>query len=315
ETGKSYPVKIEYCRNPRALALMRGIRIGCTPPLPADALQRAVDAAGRSDAAVVFAGLTHEYESEGYDRPTMDLPEAQVELIRKVAEANPRTIVVLNNGAPVSVDNWISGVPAVLEAWYPGQECGNAIAAVLLGEVNPSGKLPDTFPKRYEDNPAYDNYPGSEGKVNFAEGIFVGYRYYDAQQVEPSFPFGHGLSYTDFTYANLKLSKTEKQAGEPVQISINLTNSGTCPGKEVVQVYVSDREAKLPRPPKELKAFRKVTLQPAETQTVTFTLDDEDLSYWDTETGGWVVEPGDFEVLVGSSSRDIRARASFTLTG
>ncbi len=313
ESGKTYPILIEYGKNPYTPVPMRSIRIGCDLPLPPDLLERAVAAASRSDAAVVFAGLTEEYESEGFDRKTMDLPSNQVELIRKVAEINPNTIVVLNNGSPIGMEDWIDSVPAVVEAWYPGQECGNAVAGVLFGAVNPSGKLPDTFPRRYEDNPAYGNYPGENGKIFYKEGIFVGYRHYDTHGIETLFPFGHGLSYTEFEYGNLRVSPAGIEAGEEINVSIDIRNKGNRQGKEVVQLYISDTESRLPRPPKELKGFRKVNLLPGESKTVDFTLDEEALSFYDPEIGSWVAEPGQFEVQVGSSSRDIRVKGTFTL--
>jgi beta-glucosidase len=313
ESGKKYPVRIEYCRNIYSQSPMRSIRLGCDIPLPADLLERAVAAAARSDVAVVFAGLTEEYESEGFDRKNMELPGAQRELIDKVAAANPRTVVVLNNGSPVAMETWIAAVPAVVEALYPGQECGNAIAAVLFGDVNPSGKLPDTFPRRLEDNPAFINYPGESGKVLYGEDIFVGYRYYDARKIEPLFPFGHGLSYTAFTYSNLRVSPAEVKTGEKINISVGIKNTGKVAGKEVVQLYVSDLASRVPRPPKELKAFRKVSLNPGETKTVEFALDKEALSFYDPALKQWVAEPGEFEIQVGSSSRDIRTRKTFNL--
>jgi beta-glucosidase len=313
EAGKSYPVKIEYCRNPYRRTAMRSIRLGCYIPLPPDLLERAVKAAAGADVAIVFAGLTEEYESEGFDRKDMDLPAAQVELIQKVATANPRTVVVLNNGSPVAMEDWIGGVPIVVEALFPGQECGNAIAAVLFGDVNPSGKLPDTYPRRLEDNPAFINYPGESGKVLYGEGIFVGYRYYDAKKVAPQFPFGHGLSYTSFKYSNLKVSPAKATSDDRINVTIEVKNTGKVAGKEVVQVYVADVASRVVRPPKELKAFRKVNLNPGETKTVEFTLDKEALSFYDPELKDWVAEPGEFEILLGSSSRDIRAKGKFVL--
>lgn len=313
ESGKTYHITIEYCKNTYVPYPMRTIRIGCDLPLPPDLLERAVAAASRSDAAVIFAGLTEEYESEGFDRKTMDLPPNQVELIKEVAGANPNTIVVLNNGSPVAMEDWIGSVPAVVEAWYPGQECGNAIASVLLGEVNPSGKLPDTFPRRYEDNPAYKNYPGKDGKVSYAEGIFVGYRHYDTNEIEPLSPFGHGLSYTSFEYGNLRINPIKGKKGDSINVSVDIKNIGKTQGKETVQLYIHDVKSRLPRPPKELKGFRKVALRPGETKTVDFTLDEEALSFYDPEIREWVAEPGQFEIQVGSSSRDIRAKDTFTL--
>jgi beta-glucosidase len=313
EAGKSYPIKVEYCKNPAREWPLRRIRLGCEVPLPGNAMARAADIAGKSDVAVVFVGLSEEWESEGFDRENMELPGEQAELIKKVARANKNTIVVLNNGSPVSIEGWIDRVAGVVEAWFSGQECGNAIADVLLGKVNPSGKLPETFPRRIEDNPAYINYPGESGKVLYGEGIFVGYRYYDAKKVEPLFPFGYGLSYTIFEYSNLRMSTTELKAGKKLKVSIDIRNTGEREGKEVVQLYVWDVASSLIRPPKELKGFQKINLKPGETKTVEFTLGEEELSFYDPERKQWVAEPGEFEIMLGSSSRDIRARALFQL--
>jgi len=257
--------------------------------------------------------LTEEYESEGFDREDMELPGAQAELVETVAKANKNTIVVLNNGSPVSMERWIDKVSAVVEAWFPGQECGNAIADILFGEVNPSGKLPETFPKRIEDNPAYINYPGESGKALYGEGIFVGYRYYDARKIEPLFPFGYGLSYTTFEYSNLRIGSPDLRMGDKLMVDVDVKNIGKREGKEVVQLYISDIESGLVRPAKELKGFGKIGLNPGETKTASFVLDRRDLSFYDPDQKQWVAEPGEFEVLVGSSSRDIRASASFTL--
>ena len=286
---------------------------GCNASLAPGLLERAVKAAARTDAAIIFVGLTDKHESEGYDRKDMDLPAVQKELIGKVAAVNPNTIVVLNNGSPLAMDPWIENVPAVVEAFFPGQECGRAITAVLFGGVNPSGKLPDTFPRRYEDNPTFANYPGKNGKVLYEEGIFVGYRHYDAKNIKPLFPFGHGLSYTSFKYSNLNISPAEAKAGDKIKVSVDVKNIGKVAGKEVVQLYVSDVVSRVPRPPKELKAFQKISLLPGETKTVRFTLDIEALSFYNPALKKWVAKPGKFEILVGSSSRDIKARGKFTL--
>jgi beta-glucosidase len=209
---------------------------------------------------------------------------------------------------------WLGQVAGVIQAWYPGQECGNAIADVLFGAVNPSGKLPQTFPVRLEDNPAHINYPGENGRVRYGEGIFVGDRYYEKKRVTPLFPFGFGLSYTSFGYANLRLSADAIAAGEQLAVSVDVTNTGRRAGQEIVQLYVHDRAARLARPDKELKGFAKLALAPGETKTVTLSLDKQALAYWDDASHAWVAEAGAFEVLVGSSSQDIRARASFELT-
>jgi len=275
-------------------------------------LARAVEAARHADVALVFAGFPEGYETEGTDRPHMHLTGRQDELIAAVAAANSKTVVVLNAGSPVSMP-WADRVAAIVEAYYPGQENGNAVAAVLLGDVNPSGKLPVTFPKRLEDSPAFINstYPGAH-EVNYGEGIFVGYRYFDKVSVEPLFPFGFGLSYTTFKYSDLKLPSTVRP-GMPVQVSVTVGNTGQRAGKEIVQLYVADPESSLPRPPKELKAFAKIDLRPGEKREVTFTLDQRSLAFYDPYEHQWRAESGKFEVLVGSSSRDIGLKGEFVL--
>jgi beta-glucosidase len=222
--------------------------------------------------------------------------------------------VVLQTGSPISMP-WLDKVAGVLQAWYPGQECGNAITDVLFGAVTPSGKLPQTFPMRLEDNPAYINYPGENGRVRYGEGIFVGYRYYEKKRVAPLFPFGFGLSYTSFAYANLRLSADTIAPGDQLIVSVDVTNTGRRDGQEIVQLYVRDVTARVARPEKELKGFAKVALAPGETKTVTLTLDQAALAFWDDAKHAWVAEAGAFEALIGSSSQDIRARAEFRLSG
>jgi len=290
----------------------RTLRVGCAPAVPAGVVEAAVALASRSDVAIVFAGLTDDWESEGFDRVDMELPGRQAELIERVAAANPNIVVVLNVGSPVTM-RWLDRVAAVVLTWYGGQEAGNAIADVLFGDANPSGKLPTTFPRRIQDNPAYINYPGENGKVLYGEGIFVGYRYYDEKDVEPLFPFGHGLSYTTFAYRHLVLSAAEYGLEEEIKVSVDVQNTGGRAGQEVVQLYVRDLESSLARPKKELKAFAKLALEPDETRTVTFVLGQDALSFYDPARGQWVVEPGAFEILVGSSSRDIRLTSCFAV--
>ena len=198
-------------------------------------------------------------------RPDMEIVGRQATLIERVAAANPHTVVVLQTGSPISMP-WLDQVSGVVQAWFPGQECGNAIADVLFGEVNPSGKLPQTFPLRLEDNPAYVNYPGENGRVRYGEGLFVGYRYYDKKKIAPLFPFGYGLSYTRFAYDNLRLNAREITAGDELAVSVDVINIGGRPGMEVVQLYIKDVSARLIRPEKELKGFTKVALEPGETQ-------------------------------------------------
>ncbi len=311
EAGQSYALRLEYSN--QGAPMLAAVRLGYLPPIAEDAIERAANAAARSDVALVFAGLNADWESEGHDRPHMDLVGRQNELIERVAAANPRTIVVLQTGSPVTMP-WLGKVAAVVQAWYPGQECGHAIADVLFGDVNPSGKLPQTFPVRLEDNPAYINYPGENGRVRYGEGIFVGYRYYEKKKIAPLFPFGFGLSYTTFRYDNLRLSADVIGPDDQITVRVDITNTGQIAGQEVVQLYVRDIAARLTRPEKELKGFAKVALQPGETTTVTFVLDRDALAYWDDSQHAWVAEAGTFEVQVGSSSQDIRVCAAFRLS-
>lgn len=279
----------------------RAVRIGHLPPISSDPIAEAVQLAKTADVVVIVVGLNDEWESEGFDRIDMNLPGDQDELIRRVAEVNPNTVVVLNVGSAVHMP-WVDDVAAVLQGWYLGQEQGNAIADVLFGRVNPSAKLPTTFPVRYEDNPAYINYPGENGKVRYGEGLFVGYRYYDKKKVAPLFPFGHGLSYTEFVYDNLAV--TPQDSG--FSISVDVTNTGGRDGSEVVQCYVRDVECTLVRPEKELKAFTKVALSAGETKTVSLSLTEDAFHFYQPMQQAWVSEAGEFEILIGASSADIR---------
>jgi beta-glucosidase len=310
EGGKAYPIKVEYYwkGNPR----WRSVGLGHQPPQPLDPIADAVKLAKKVDVVVLVASLNGEWETEGADRVDMKLPGAQDELIKRVAKANKNTIVVLNVGSAVEMP-WIDKVPAVLQLWYDSQEQGNALADILFGDENPSGKLPTTFPVRLEDNPAYINYPGENGKVRYGEGIFVGYRYYDKKKLAPLFPFGHGLSYTKFKYSNLKLSAKSITPNESFKVQVDVTNTGKVAGKEIVQLYVRDIISTFARPEKELKAFEKVELKPKQTKTITFTLDREAFWYFDAVKNVWSTEPGEFEILVGASSRDIRLNDSVTL--
>jgi beta-glucosidase len=310
EGGKAYPIKIEYYW--KGNKRWRSIGLGHQPPHAKDMIAEAVKLAKKADVVVLVAGLNAEWESEGFDRIDMKLPGAQNDLIERVAKANKNTIVVLNAGSPVEMP-WINKVPAVLQLWYNSQEQGNALADILFGDVNPSGKLPTTFPVRLEDNPAYINYPGENGQVRYGEGIFVGYRYYDKKEITPLFPFGHGLSYTTFKYSNLRLSPKTITPNELLNVRMDVTNTGKVRGKEVVQLYVRDLKSLVARPEKELKAFTKVELAPKQTKTVRFTLDREAFWYFDVLKNEWATEAGDFEILVGSSSRDIHLREHFTL--
>ena len=281
-----------------------------TPEARAKSLNEAVEAASKADVAVVVVGRYPKLEGESFDVKTMDLPTGQDDLIQAVEKANPHTIVVLNTGDPVTMTKWLDQTPALLDMWYGGQEGGHALAAILFGDANPSGKLPVSLPKKFEDSPAAANYPGENLKVNYAEGIYVGYRYYDTKNIAPAFPFGFGLSYTTFEYSDLKIVRA---SGFRPEVSLKVKNTGSRPGAEVVQLYIHDGHSKIDRPIHELKRFDRVELQPGEEKTVYFELTRADLSYWSPETKTWTADPGTFEIQIGASSRDIRLRAPFEL--
>ena len=311
QTGREYLLTIEFTKGEEVP--LGAVRLGCQPPVPANAIKQAATLAANSDVAIVCVGFGGDWQSEGFDRASLALPGKQDALIEQIAASHPRTIVVLNTGSPISMP-WLDKVAAVVQAWYPGQECGNAIADVLFGDVNPSGKLPQTIPLRLEDTPTYLDFPGENGKIYYGEGVFVGHRYYEKRKIAPLFPFGFGLSYTTFSYSSLQLSAQHIEPDDNLQVSIDITNTGQRAGKEIVQLYVSDKQSHLPRPEKELKAFGKVQLEPGERKTVAFSLTRTALAYYDNLTNEWVAEAGEFSILVGASSQDIRATAVFTLT-
>lgn len=273
----------------------------------------AIAAAKSAKAAVIFAGLPDSYESEGFDRKHMRLPEIQNRLIQAVAEVQPNTVVVLHNGSPVEMP-WVNDVKGILEAYLGGEGVGAATVDILFGKANPSGKLPETFPLKLSDNPSYLNFPGETDRVEYREGIFVGYRYYDKKEMKVLFPFGHGLSYTDFTYSDLKISKKKLRDEETCKVKVTITNTGDRFGKEAVQLYVQDVVSRVIRPVKELKGFEKVALEPGESKTVTFTLSKRAWAYYDTEAQGWYTEEGEFRILIGASSRDIRLTETVYVT-
>ncbi len=284
-------------------------------------IQQAVEAAKKSEVAVIIGGWTHgynysiwqdnAYDAEDYDKPDMFMPFGQDELVKAVVKANPRTVVVLMGGGAIDMQQWINQVPGILQAWYPGMEGGNALAAILFGQVNPSGKLPMTFPKKLEDHPSHKlgEYPGDSATVNYFDDIYVGYRYYDTYKVEPQFAFGHGLSYTTFNYSGLNVQKT----GTGVTIRFTVRNTGKVAGAEVAQVYVKEGSPSIPRPDKELKGFEKINLQPGESKMVTLQLDDSAFSYYNDAEDGWVKDKGKFDILVGGSSRSIQLSTTVNL--
>ena len=272
-------------------------------------IREAVEAARSARVAVVFAGLPDVYESEGYDRTHMRMPDCQNRLIEAVAAANPNTVVVLYNGSPVEMP-WIGSVKAVLEAYLGGQAVGLATVRILFGEVNPSGKLPESFPKKLSDNPSYLFYGGEGDTAEYREGIFVGYRYYDRKETELLFPFGHGLSYTSFDFSDLRLSRERITDQESLTATVRVTNTGKRAGKTVVQLYVGDCESSVFRPVRELKGFEKIFLEPGESKDVSFTLDKRSFAYWNTKIHDWHVESGEFRIEIGHSSRDIACCAA-----
>ncbi len=307
--GRRYRIRIDFTR---VIGTDDGtlvkFQVGSSPASgqEASSIAAAAAAARACDAAVVMVGLPERFDGEESDRTSLALPGRQAELVQAVLAANPRTAVVVQCGSPVELP-FLAQAPAVLLAWYPGMEGGAAIARALFGLVNPSGKLPMTFPQRLEDCPASSHYPGIR-EARYGEGIFVGYRHYDARGIQPLLPFGHGLSYTSFTYSRLHVP-ARLRPGAPLQVSLELANTGPVAGAEVVQLYVGDESASLPRPVRELKAFAKVRLKPGQRRTVRFSLGQRDLSFFDPVARRWVAEAGRFSITVGSSSRDLRLQA------
>ena len=316
-------VKLTYAQGytpPRNRGFFRGRRGGSRPAEEApdtNLVAEAVAAAKAADVVIYVGGLNHDggYDSEGQDRPDMKLPGAQDELLEKIVAANPKTVVVFMGGGAVEMGPWLSKAPALLYAWYGGLEGGNALAHVIFGDVNPSGKLPCTFPKRLEDSPAHalHAYPGTNGVETYTEGLLVGYRWFDTKKIEPLFPFGYGLSYTTFRYSNLRLFKSAGENGPLVTAEFEIRNTGKRAGAEAAQLYVQDVKSSLPRPLKELKGFKKVMLQPGERRTVSIPLDQKSFAFYDPDKKAWVAEAGDFKILVGASSQDVKLNRTFKL--
>ncbi len=270
-------------------------------------LSEAKSIAKQADVAIIFAGLPEYYESEGYDRSHMQMPDNHNRLIEAVSAVQSNTIVVLSNGAPVEMP-WIRSVKGLIEAYLGGQAFGGAIANVLFGRANPCGKLAETFPETLPHNPSHLNFPGEGDRVEYREGLFVGYRYYDAKKIEPLFPFGYGLSYTTFEYTDISADKKEINDTDTVTVKAKVKNTGNMTGKEIVQLYVRDIEHSVIRPEKELKEFCKVELAPGQEATVEFVLDKRAFAYYNADIKDWHVESGDFEILIGSSSKGIALR-------
>jgi beta-glucosidase len=312
-----------------------GAQVGLQFVEQEDPVRRAVELAAECDIALVVVGTTDDWESEGHDRDTLELPGRQVELIRAVAEANKKTIVLVNTGAPVDM-SWANDIPALMQIWFGGQEMGHAVVDVLLGEADPGGRLPTTIPERIEHTPAFGNFPGEHGQVRYGEGVFIGYRWYESRHLPVRFPFGHGLSYATFEIGQPDCDDTEIAPDQKVQIRIPITNTGNRHGTEVIQVYVAPRKSSVQRPKKELKSFAKVSLKPGESTVVTIELSPRDFAFWNPgdmyrsvlrpqvtgesanmeldQQGNWQVDPGLYEVLIGTSSVDIAHQVDIAIS-
>ncbi|MEO8813549.1 MAG: glycoside hydrolase family 3 C-terminal domain-containing protein [Caulobacteraceae bacterium] len=309
--GRGYPVAIDYVR-PAEPGTLSWEYVGIGVRQPASPIAMAAALAASADAAVVVVGAASVSEGEGYDRETLDLPGDQNALVEAVLAANPRTVVVLTNGAPYLLP-WIDHVPAVVEGWLGGEEGPDAVARILFGEAEPSGRLPVTFPRRLEDTPAHPFYPGGE-EARYGEGLFVGYRHFDRAAEPPLFPFGHGLTYTRFAYGDIAAPQ-QVRAGDPVEVSFTLRNVGERAGREVAQLYVRPRGPSVERPVKELKGFAKVSLAPGESRRVTLTLDARAFSWWDPARKRWIAEDGAYDLMVGCSAADTELQATVRLEG
>jgi beta-glucosidase len=310
EAGQAYKIRLEYFESVGSAIVGFGVtRAEAFVGRETKAL------AAKADAVIICVGFDDKTEMEGSDR-TFQLPGGQDELIRQISAVNKNVIVVLTAGGNVDMTRWIENVPAILHAWYPGQEGGTALAQILFGDYSPSGKLPASFERRWDDNPAFHSYyPENGGKrVQYSEGVFLGYRHFDRSATKPLFAFGYGLSYTTFAYSKLSVTPPTGNLNEPVSVSFDVRNTGQRAGAEVVELYVGDSHASVPRPVKELKAFAKVNLKPGETRRVTLTLERRAFSFYDVQKKDWSAEPGDFAILVGGASDNIQLRGQFTLT-
>ncbi len=303
EADKLYDLQVDFYENIGSCRC----RLGFAPFDYGNKLDEAVEVATKADITILCLGLNMFMEGEAVDRDELDLPVDQLALLDAITAVNQNTIVVLNNATPILMNDWLDKVPAVVDALYPGQEGGNALADILFGDVNPSGRLPLTFPQKWEDTPVKDTYPGVKAFAEYKEGIFVGYRHYDKYNIEPEFPFGHGLSYTTFEYSNIEIDNIRTNPGGQMYIvSVTVENTGEVFGEEVVQLYIKDVKSSVERESKALKGFKRIALIPGESKTVSLEIKSDDLSFFHPEKKKWIVEPGEFEVMIGSSSRDIR---------
>ncbi len=311
-----YDIKIEYIgRQPYNPDKGTSLLVQLSWLIPEKtSIKDAAQLASKADIALVFVGTSANYESEGYDMPSLRLPENQDELIKEVAAKNKNTVVILITGAPVEMGQWVAKVPAILQTWFDGEYIGTAIAQILTGKENPSGKLPITFPKSWRQEPlSIQNYRNNDSLLSYSEGIYVGYRYFDTKNITPLFPFGYGLSYTTFKYSNLKLDKKATNGQVVLNVSFDITNTGKRKGNEIAQVYVHEENPKIDRPVKELKGFVRVSLHPGETKTVNVKLNNASFQYFDPNTKKWTMDEANFDILVGSSSRDILLKRKISL--
>jgi beta-glucosidase len=318
QEGVACKIRLEYVKNARTAAVRFGIVAAERPTLVGSGGKpmgvRATEAASKADAVILCVGFSPSLEGEASDR-SFRLPGDQEELVRQISAVNKNVIVVLTAGGNVDMTKWIDRVPGLVHAWYPGEQGGLALAQLLFGDYSPSGKLPVSFERRWEDSAVYDTYypKSGERRVEYKEGVFLGYRHFDRAEVKPLFPFGFGLSYTTFAYSNLEITPVAGDLSSPVTVSFDVKNTGPVAGSEVAELYVGNAHASVPRPVKELKGFSKVPLQPGETRRVTVTLDRRAFSFYDVKLPGWKAEPGTFGILVGSSSAQIELKGSFSL--
>ena len=307
EEGKTYLLEVEYKWEGRFPA----VQIGMQAPDQFDLMEEAKSIAKEADAVILIVGTNSDWETEGNDRSNLDLPSNQDELIEEVCKLNKNTVVVLNTGSPCLMP-WVEEAGSILQCWFPGQEFGNSLSDIIFGKINPSGKLPTTFPKSIEDTPAYATYPGKDLQMDYEEGLYIGYRWYDKEEIDPLFPFGHGLSYTSFDYSNLRAIPPKGNASVAA-FEFEISNTGDVAGKEVIQGYVNVPDSKIDRPRKELKKFTKIYLEPGETQKVKFELSERELSFWNVDLHAWQVEPAEYIFEIGASANDIRGSASVWL--
>lgn len=321
KAGQTYKIVFEFGTAPTSDLDTRGIvafgpggfRFGASRRVSEEELiSAAVEQASTAEQVVIFAGLTSEWETEGYDRDHMDMPPGSDELISRVLAVNPNAVVVIQSGTPVTMP-WANEARAIVQAWFGGNECGNGIADVLYGDVNPSAKLPITFPRRLQDNPSYVNFRSERGRVLYGEDVYVGYRFFEKSAVEPAFPFGHGLSYTSFSRSDLQVDTVPEQpqyaeSGEPITGTVTVTNTGSVAGAEIVQLWIVSPPTEVNRPVRELKAFQKVFLQPGESKKVQLSVEKKiATSWWDEQREQWISEKGSYEVLVtGTGSEELR---------